>query len=330
MLYHHLTPAERLVIDSMCRAGFSQKGIANALDRNRSTICREFRRNRDTISQRYCPHWANLQYWKRREQVVNAHKTGSAALMEYVVAKLELRWSPEQIAGRLRHVEHPQDPAQWVSYQTIYRYVARDKEQGGKLYRWLRRGRKPFGKRGAGRHPNARIKGGVSIEQRPAAVNEQTRVGDWEGDTLFGAKRLSCLATVVERKTLYLVAQKMPNATAHALNQAVLQGFTSIDKALVHTLTVDNGKEFAGFKTIENALEATVFFAHPYSAWERAVNENTNGLLRQFLPKKTDLGVVTPEQLDLIVGYLNNRPRKKLRYRTPSEVFLEAAGALAM
>jgi len=330
MLYRHLTPAERLVIDSMSRAGFSQKAIANALGRSRSTISRELRRNRDTLSQQYCPHWANLQYWKRREQVVNAHKTGNASLTEYVVGKLELRWSPEQIAGRLRHVEHPKDPAKWISHQTIYRYVARDRNQGGKLYRYLRRGRKPFGKRGAGRHPNARIKGGVSIEQRPSVVNEQTRVGDWEGDTLFGAKRLSCLATLVERKTLYLVAHKMPNATAQALNEAVVEGLRNINKALVHTLTVDNGKEFAGFKTLENALELAVFFSHPYSAWERAVNENTNGLLRQFLPKKTDLGVITPEQLDLVVDYLNNRPRKKLQYRTPNEVFQEAAVALAM
>jgi IS30 family transposase len=107
MLYHHLTPAERLVIDSMCRAGFSQKAIANALGRSRSTISCELRRNRDTISQQYCPHWARIRYWKRREQVVNAHKAGNAALMEYIVAKLEMRWSPEQIAGRLRHVVLP-------------------------------------------------------------------------------------------------------------------------------------------------------------------------------------------------------------------------------
>jgi transposase, IS30 family len=330
MPYHHLTPAERLVIDSMHRANYSPTAIGRALGRHRTSITRELERNIDTVSQRYCPHWANLLYWKRREQVVNAHKTSNPNLMAYVVERLRQRWSPEQIAGRLRQVEQPENPAVWISYQTIYRYVACDKRQDGKLYRCLRRGRKPFGKRGAGRHPNSRIKNRISIDQRPVIVNEQARIGDWEGDTFFGAKRQSCLTTLVERKSLYLVAQKMPNGTAQALNEAVINGLGNMDTALVCTLTVDNGKEFSHFKAIENALQTTVYFSHPYSAWERAINENTNGLLRQFLPKKTDFSNITPEQLDLIVQYLNNRPRKKLRYRTPNEVFREAACALAM
>jgi transposase, IS30 family len=330
MPYHHLTPAERLVITSMRRAGISQAAIAHALSRNPGTISRELRRNRDTVGDCYDAHWANIQYWERRKQVVNAHKTGDAVLMKYVLAKLELRWSPEQIAGRLRHVEQAQSPVKWVSFQTIYRYVAHNKRRGGTLYRFLRRGRKPFGKRGAGRHPNTWIKGRVSIDERPAIVEEQGRIGDWEGDTFYGAKRRSCLATLVERKSLYLVAQKMPNATAQALNEAFLKGLGKVQKALVHTITVDNGKEFVGFKTIEETLEATVFFAHPYHAWERGINENTNGLLRQFIPRKTDFSAMTPEELDRIVQYLNNRPRKKLQYRTPNEAFHEATVALAM
>ena len=329
MPYHHLTPAEREVLDSMHRCGYSQGEIAKALKRHPSTISRELRRNHDTVGRRYCPHWANLKYWKRREQVVNAHKTGDTALMEHVVAKLKLRWSPEQIAGRLRYVDHPSKPAHWISHETIYQYVRRDKALGGHLYRYLRRGRKKYGRRGTGPHPNTWLKGRVSIEHRPPIVHQQTRVGDWEGDTFFGARRQSCLTTLVERKTLYLAAHLMPDCTSASLNHAVLQGLRNVPKDLIHTLTVDNGKEFAAFKALEKALDISVYFSHPYSTWERPINENTNGLLRQFLPRKTDFKDITPERLDQIVWYLNNRPRKKLRYRTPNEAFNDPPVALA-
>jgi transposase, IS30 family len=330
MPYHHLTPAEREVIDSMVRVGYSQQAIAQALHRSPSTLSRELHRNEDTVGRRYCPHWANLLYWKRRKQIVNAHKTGNPQLMAYVRAKLELRWSPEQIAGRLRYAEHPDEPAQWISYQTIYRYVRQDHSAGGRLYRYLRRGRKKYGKRGTGPHPNSWIKGRVSIEQRPAIVAEQARIGDWEGDTFYGAKRQSCLATLVERKTLYLAACSMCDATAASLNDAIRKQLSPLPKDRVCTLTVDNGKEFARFKQLEQELGMAVYFTHPYTAWERPINENTNGLLRQFLPRKTDLRNLSPEQLDYIVQLLNNRPRKKLKYRTPNEAFNKTSVALAM
>ena len=330
MPYHHLTPAEREVIDSMRRANYGRRAIARALHRSPSTLSRELRRNYDTVGHRYCPHWANLLYWERRKQVVNTYKTSNTALMNTVRDGLKRRWSPEQIAGRLRYVEHPHDPDQWISYQTIYRYVRQDKVAGGRLYRFLRRGRKKYGKRGTGPHPNTWIKGRVSIEQRPALVDEQGRIGDWEGDTFFGAKRQSCLATLVERKTLFLVACPMPNATSAAFNDAALKGLGALPKDRLCTLTVDNGKEFAAFKQLEHTLGMDVYFAHPYTAWERPINENTNGLLRQFLPRKTDFRELTTEHLEWIVHMLNNRPRKKLNYRTPHEAFHQTPVALAM
>lgn len=330
MLYRHLTPAERRVVYSMNRAGYLQREIARALGRSPSTISRELRRNWDQVSQEYCPHWANLSYWKRRERIYKSYKTSNVPLMNEVVAKLKKRWSPEQIAGRLRYVTHPKNPAKWISYQTIYRYIFRDKMQGGKLWRYLRRGRKWFGKRGAGRHPNTYLKGRVSIEHRPEIVNQQARVGDWEGDTFYGAKRKCCLATVVDRKTLFLAAQKMPDATAPSLNEAIVKALHKVNKALVHTLTVDNGKEFAQFKALEATLETTVYFTHPYSAWERPINENLNGLIRQYLPKKKDFSSMTEDDLECIIQSLNNRPRKKLGYRTPNEAFQEAVIALDM
>jgi IS30 family transposase len=327
MPYQHLTPSERKVIDSMRRAGYTQVKIAQALQRRQSTISRELARNSEPDGH-YNPHMGNLLYWRRREQVYKRTKRGNKDLMDYVKSKLKQKWSPEQIAGHLRHVRFPENRSKWISYQTIYRHVWEDKAHGGTLFRQLRRGHRKYGKRGTGRHPNTYLKGRVSIEKRPEVVSQRARVGDWEGDTVYGAQRRGRFATLVERRSGFLAASLMSDATARSLNQAVLRCLKDLPKAAVHTLTVDNGKEFARFKELEEALEMNVYFAHPYSAWERATNENTNGLLRQYLPRKTNLSKLTPEQLERIVQCLNDRPRKRLEYRTPREVFTESAYAL--
>lgn len=327
MAYHHLTPSERRVIYSMRVAGYTQTQIAQAMRRAQSTISRELSRNRDP-ARRYNPHLSNVLYWMRRERLYKRTKRGKNKLMRYVEAKLKLKWSPEQIAGRLRHVKYPRNRAMWISHETIYQHVWEDKAKGGKLYRTLRRGRKKYGKRGTGRHPNTFITGRVSIEQRPDLVQQRARLGDWEADTFYGRHRKGCFVTLVERKTAYLAASTMPNAKADSLNNAVLESLENVPNAVIHTITVDNGKEFARFKHLERALETRVYFTHPYSAWERAINENTNGLLRQYFPRKTDLSNVTQDQLQEVVQCLNNRPRKKLYYRTPREAFTQFAYAL--
>jgi IS30 family transposase len=248
--------------------------------------------------------------------------------MDYVRTKLNAKWSPQQIAGRLRYAEHRHNSSMWISHQTIYHFVAQDKAKGGKLFRHLRRGNKKFGKRGTGRHPNTFIRGRVSIDQRPPVVDQRLRVGDWEGDTFYGRHRKGCFCTLVERKTGFLATAIMPDASAQSLNDAVRQAFKDIPNSLVHTCTVDNGKEFARFKELEDQLDARFYFAHPYSAWERGLNENTNGLLRQFFPRKTDLTNVTPEQLTEVALCLNDRPRKRLNYRTPREALALSLYAL--
>lgn len=327
MPYQHLTPSERKVIDSMWRAGYTQVKIAQALQRRQSTISRELARN-SVPDGHYNPHMGNLLYWKRREQLYKRTKRDNKDLMDFVESKLKRKWSPEQIAGHLRDVQFPKDRSRWVSCQTIYRYVWEDKAHGGKLFRKLRRGHRKYGKRGAGRHPNTYLKGRVSIDQRPEVVNERARLGDWEGDTVYGAQRRGRFVTLVERRSGFLVASLMPDATARSLNQAALDSFKDVPKARIHTLTVDNGKEFARFKELEDALDMKVYFAHPYSAWERGTNENTNGLLRQYFPRKTNLSRLTQGQLQEAVQSLNDRPRKRLEYRTPREVFTESAYAL--
>jgi len=254
---------------------------------------------------------------------------GDEALMDQVVSRLKQGWSPEQIAGRFRHVEYADNQGMWISYETIYRYLWEDKRRGGSLYCLLRRGRRKYGKRGTGPHPNRKITGRVSITERPAIVTEQGRFGDWEADTVYGRQRKSCLVTVVERKSLWCAAAHIPDATAGAVNQGMLQSLLPIPKPLVLTITVDNGKEWARFKVLERALQTSVYFTHPYTAWERPINENLNGLLRQYLPRGSDLRHTTPEQLAQIVRKLNDRPRKKHLYQTPNEVFSEACVALA-
>lgn len=327
MPYHHLTGSERLVIDAMRTGGYSLRAIGAALRRSPGTISREVRRNKGPDSC-YDPYLANVYYWGRRKRCVPQVKRGNPRLMAYVRQRLQEAWSPEQIAGRLRHIDYPAERSMWISHETIYRYVWADKARGGSVYKQLRRGTKKYGKRGGGRHPNTWIRGRVSIEERPSIVSRQGRYGDWEGDTVYGRHRKGCLATLVERKSLYTCAHPMPDATAQSLNAAVCQAFKEIPRKLIRTLTVDNGREFARFKVLEEQLDTTVYFSHPYSAWERPINENTNGLLRQFIPKKVDLRTINAKTLRKIIRKLNSRPRKKLGYRTPQEVFQELAVAL--
>ncbi len=326
MSYTHLTPCERNVIERMKRFGSSKAEIARMLGRDPSTISRELRRNRDADG--YNPHWANLLYWKRREQKRLRYKTGDSRLMHRVVAKLKEGWSPEQVCGRFRQHEYAHDPRMWISHETIYRYVWADKRNDGTLWKYLRKKRNKYGKRGAGRHPNQWIRGRVSIDERPKVVTEQGRIGDWEADTVYGRNRESCMVTTVERKSLFSCGAHANSSSAYAVNHAILQSLLHIPRQLIHTLTVDNGKEWADFKELERKLQAGVYFTHPYSAWERPVNENFNGLLRQYLPRKSDLRCTTTQQLDEILQRLNDRPRKKHNYRTPREVFQDACRAL--
>jgi len=290
-------------------------------------VSRELRRNSDEDG--YSQHLANLSYWKRREQKHLRYKSGDEHLMNCVVEKLKEEWSPEQIQGRFRSEVFKNNPAMWISYETIYRYVWEDKQNGGTLYHFLRRGHRKYGKRGTGPHPNRKIRDRVSIKERPAIVAEQGRFGDWEADTVYGRQRESCIVTIIDRKSLFCAAAHTPNVTATEVNHALLHAMHSIPKQLIHTITVDNGKEWALFKALQTELETSVYFTHPYCAWERPINENLNGLLRQYLPKKNDLRRTTPEQLEQIVKKMNERPRKKLKYRTPYEVFSEACVALA-
>jgi len=322
----HLTPFERLEIQSSLGLGISKAAIARSLGRHPSTIGREIRRNAGP-QERYQALRAQVRYRFLRATGGRPASADNERLMEYVTTSLRKNWSPEQIAGRLP-IDFSDDPSMRISHETIYLLVYADKKRGGDLYHHLRQSHAKRRRRLNSKGKRGMIKDRVSIKMRPAIVEKQRRIGDWEGDTVFGKGHSNPLATFVDRKSLYTLIAQMENKSAASLNAAARFAFKAIPCAARHTLTVDNGKEFTHFKAIEKALGFDVFFGRPYTATDRAINENTNGLLRQYLSKKTDFKSITRQQLKAIAQALNNRPRKKLGYRTPNEVFKKACVAL--
>lgn len=331
MSYAQLTLEERYVIHHLKLFKLSLREIARRLDRHHTTISRELKRNGPVV-----PTWV---YWhvaahqralERRKQPRHHRRLAHSKLVQAVEQGLRSEWSPDVIAARLK-MEHPDDSRMRISIETIYRWVYRDAAQGGDLHTFLCRCHKK--RRRQRRYGSGRglIPGRVGIEHRPSLVDTRQRFGDWEGDTVEGAKGSGLVTTHVERKSRYLIAARLPNKMAQATADAVTGAFKSIPRKLRHTLTLDNGKEFAKFKDIEQKTGLAIYFANPYSAWERGTNENTNGLLRRYFPKGMDFRTITDEALASAVKKLNHRPRKCLGYRTPHEVFHEARrGALGM
>lgn len=329
MSYHHLTGDERNVIWQMRRLGKSRAEIARCLGRHRSTIGRELRRNA-AFPSGYDPAAAQALAGGRRRAHVRRPKTGDRRLMAYVAVRLQRRWSPEQIAGRLRQVGVKALDGRTISHTTIYRWIWADPERSRRFRPYLRVAakprRKPYGK------PSQRgpIPHRTPIDARPEAANQRRRLGDWEGDTLVGKGRTAYVVTSVDRASRYLVARKIPACSAAAANRALHGGMRRLPRDRRHTLTADNGPEFAGHEPLGRLLGLDVYFAHPYHSWERGTNENTNGLLRQYLPKTMPFDPLTDRQLASYVRQMNHRPRKCLAYRTPAEVFWRRPVALTM
>lgn len=330
MSYTHLTEQDRYVISHLTCAGFSLREIGRRINRHHATISRELKRNDDPVFEdtTYWYDWTHPEALKRRHKARHRRRRSNQRLVDYVKRKLKNDWSPETIAAKLK-IDHPHDATMRLSHETIYHWIYLDARGGGSLYQHLRRKRKRRRRQkryGAGRRF---IPGRLSISERPAIVETRERFGDWEGDTIQGKKGSGYIATHVERKGRYLMAAKLDDKTAQSLTVQSIRAFRRIPKKMRKTLTVDNGTEFFYFKEIENKTGLRVYFAKPYSAWQRGTNENTNGLLRQYFPKGTDFRTVTHQALAFAVKKLNYRPRKCLGYRTPHEVFWEtSSGAL--
>ncbi len=329
MSYSHLSLNERYVIHHLRLYGLSCREIARRLERHHSTIGRELIRNGPRYGCGVYVHEAAQrradarQRWPR-QRLRHDH----LRLYRYVVAGLGRDWSPEQIAGRLRR-DHPSDGRMRVSHETIYQWVYREAAEGGTLFGHLRRHHKRRCKQGRYGTGRGLIPGRVPIAERPAIVDRRSRIGDWEGDSIEGARSKGGIVSLVERRCRYLLAAPLADKSATVMTAGANRALKRVPANLRRTLTVDNGKEFAGFKTIEEQSGLRIYFADPYSAWQRGCNENTNGLLRQYFPKGSDLSSLNPHELASAVKRLNHRPRKCLGYRSPHEVFTAAkAGAL--
>ncbi len=312
-----LTQEERCQIFGLKESGFSMRAIAKKLTRSHTTIIRELARNKvDAVYQPNQAHRCCLERKKRAAALPLAAKNASRALAIEWMKRCKA--SPEQISGRLELEGH--EP---LSHESIYKMVWDDKRKGGELYKLLRRQGKCYKKRGQATSGRGLIPNRVDIEERPKVVEEKSRVGDWEGDTVIGAKHEGVLLTLVDRYSKYVIIQELISKHAEPVTHSIIQRLGELDLP-VRTITFDNGREFAGHERIATSLNAACYFARAYHSWERGLNEHTNGLIRQYFPKKSSLAGLTAEEVQQVQDELNHRPRKCLGYRTPHEVLHEA------
>lgn len=310
MNYQQLTEGQRYQIALLYEDNFTLAEIGRRLGVNKSTISREVRRNK--ASDGYKPDKAQRLCEVRRSS--SAKRCICPKTVDFVEFALGWKWSPEQISAVATVI------GLTVSHEWIYQYVAADKARGGELYRHLRQGKRRY-RKGYGQK-RGRIPDAVSIELRPTIVDERGRLGDWEADLVLGKQGTGAIVTLAERKSRIYLTKKVFSKDAVEVSNAIIS-LLSDYRDVCHTITFDNGLEFSEHKAIAKALEADVYFAHPYASYERGLNENTNGLLRQFIRKGTDLRTVSEEDLQRYQGALNSRPRKCLGFRQPSVVFAE-------
>jgi len=312
MNYTQLAREQRYQIYALMRAGHNQSQIAMVVGCHKSTISRELRRNRGLKG--YRPFQADELAYDRQCDAYRARIAWDT--WQQVERLLREEWSPEQIAGWLKREKLPT-----VSHECIYLYVYAEKRRGGTLHRHLRSQKKQR-KRYGGYIRRGQIPNRTSIDKRPKIVARKGRFGDWEADTIVGARHKGGILSLVERKSKLTRLRKLATKAAAEMKDTSIELLAPL-LARVHTITVDHGKEFCEHELIAAGLQARVYFAHPYASWERGLNENTNGLVRQYFPKKYDFSRITDKDLQQVEDKLNNRPRKTLGYRTPNEVFFK-------
>ena len=312
MNYKQLAREQRYQIYALKKAGQNQSQIAQVVGCHKGTISRELRRNHglkgyrpyqadELADERQCAAYRSRIAWETWQEVERL---------------LRQEWSPEQIAGRLKLEKQPT-----VSHECIYLYIYAEKRRGGTLHQHLRSQKKQR-KRYNGYIRRGQIPNRTSIDERPRIVASKGRFGDWEADTIVGARHKGGILSAVERKSKLTRLRKLATKAAAEMKDNTIELLAPL-AARVHTITVDNGKEFCEHELIAAGLQARVYFAHPYASWERGLNENTNGLVRQYFPKKYEFARISNQDLQQVEDLLNNRPRKTLGYRTPNEVFFK-------
>lgn len=317
MGYKHLSLVERHYIEKESKFGKSFNQIACDLGRAQSTISREVKRNSGFRGYRY--KQADRLSQQRHKDKPKAIKLTQE--IKYIIdVCIKCDWSPEQITGRLVDMDIIS-----LHHETIYQYILADKQRGGQLYKHLRHQNKTYRKRYGTAHNRTGIPNRRDIDERPAIADNRERVGDWEADTIIGNQHKGAIVTLDERKTKIRLAAPLPGKKAVHVTDAIIRLLDPV-KSFVKTITFDNGKEFTQHEKIAKAAECETYFAKPYHSWERGQNENANGLLRQYFPKKMQLRDVSMDQVAAAIDKLNNRPRKCLNFKTPYESFLALTG----
>lgn len=315
--YNQLTQEQRYHITALIKIGLIQSLIADELKVHKSTISRELQRNGG--AHQYNPKQAQALADQKRTLAEKQIKM-NPELKAKIVSKLKHGWSPEQISGRFNREEETP-----ISYESIYQDILEDKKEGGALYKYLRRSGKKYKKRYGSPDRRGQIKNKISIEERPAIVEKREYIGDWEIDLVMGKEHKGALVTIVDRVSKVTLIAKVPSKHAEGVTAATIKLLLPYSD-FSQSITADNGKEFAGHEEVARALGVNFYFAHPYASWERGTNENTNGLIRQYVPKGCSFDGVTNKTAQRIMRKLNNRPRKGLGYKTPNEFLLELIG----
>jgi len=316
--YTQLTREQRYQIYALLKAGKNQTEIAHLIKVHKSTVSRELRRNRGLKG--YRPKQAHQFALNRRKK---ARYRIEASTWDLIEALIRQDWSPEQVSEWLKDNHSLQ-----ISHEWIYQYILVDKHAGGHLHCHLRCQKKRR-KRYGSYERRGKLKNRVSIDERPAIVDTRQRLGDWEVDTIIGKGQRHAIVSLTERKSRLALMKKVERKTAQAVADVVIELLKSLP-VRTHTITADNGKEFADHERIAEDLQANVFFAHPYSSWERATNENMNGLIRQYFPKNRSFATVTENEIEFAMERLNNRPRKCLAFKSPNQVFFKHSPVVAL
>ena len=310
--YKQLTLGLRYQIFAYKQENYSISKIARVLDFNKSTISRELKRN--SSEGYYSPEYAEIQATSR-DINKRTNKKLNNKIKLLIGKKLRENWSPEQIAGRLK-----KDKIITISHETIYRYIYKNQSNGGKLFKWLRHQNKKYKNRSELYRTRGQIRNRVNISQRSVLVNRKVRFGDFEVDTVIGKNHKGALVTLVDRNSKFTLIKKVDSKHAHGVTQAIIEMLSPI-KNLIHTITADNGKEFSYHEEIAKVLNIKFYFCDPYASWQRGLNEHTNGLIREYIPKKSKFDKISRTEIVHIQNRLNSRPRKILEYKTPNEIF---------
>lgn len=314
MAHKHIGPVDWLVIARMLRAGFTGSEIARTIDKDPSTVNRHIKQNGGREG--YDVREVRRQKHHTRIAAMDSIRVLKGALLRTMIKLLKEHYSPEQIAGTLALKGYS------IVASTIYRYI---KERAPHLKKFLRSQKGPYRrKRGTKIREKAReLAKKRRIDERPQVVERRGRLGDLEGDTMLGRDKRVRIVTFVDRRSGYLIAYLLPKLNAELLTKLAVQKLKKLPKNKRRTLTLDNGTEFSDWERLETQTGLTIYFAYPYHSWERGTNENTNGLLRQYFPKSMDFNLITPEELATVVKRLNDRPRKRLKFKSPRQLFMK-------